>query len=98
MLSILITVKWQYNFFLAWIDLSRVFDFRIYFGKILISFDFDEKLAQSVAQVTLQYVMYQKPALATGQVLSISKYDLENGRMQCKQKYWKKNIVVKVPV
>ena len=42
--------------------------------------------------------MCQKTALAVDQALSISGYDLENGRMQCKQKYWKKNIVVKVPV
>ena len=37
---------WQNNFFLAWIDWSR-------FGKKLIAFDFDEKLTQSVAQVTM---------------------------------------------
>ena len=46
------TLTWQYNFFLVWIDLLRAFDFRIYFGKTLIAFDFDEKLTQSVAQIT----------------------------------------------
>ena len=40
------------NFFLTWIDWSGVFDYRIYFGKT-IAFDFDEKLTQSVAQVTV---------------------------------------------
>ena len=29
------TITYQNNFFLAWIDLSRAFDFRIYFGKTL---------------------------------------------------------------
>ena len=32
---------------------------------------------------------------AVDQVLST---DLENGRMPCKQKYWIKNIVVKIPI
>ena len=45
----------QNNFFLAWIDCSRVFAFRICFGKTLIVFDFDETLTQSVAQVTVWY-------------------------------------------
>ena len=43
------------NFFLAWIDLSRAFDFRIYFRKTLVAFDFDQKLTQKVAQRTMQY-------------------------------------------
>ena len=47
------TVTWHCNFFLAWIDLSRAFDFRIYFGKILVACDFDEKLTRSVAQITM---------------------------------------------
>ena len=42
--------------------------------------------------------MCQKPALAVDQVLSISGYDLGNGRMLCKQKYWIKNMVVKILV
>ena len=29
---------------------------------------------------------------------SNSGYDLENGRMSCKQKFWIKNIVVKIPI
>ena len=37
----------------AWIDWSRAFDFRMCFGKTLIASDFDEKLTQSVAQVTM---------------------------------------------
>ena len=35
---------------------------------------------------------------AVGQVLSISGYDLENGRMLCKQKYWIKNMAIKIPI
>ena len=44
------------------------------------------------------YVICQKPALAVDHVLSISGYDLGNGRMPCKQKYLIKNMVVKIPV
>ena len=33
---------------------------------------------------------------AVGQVLSISRYNLENGRMLCKQKYCIKNMAVKI--
>ena len=33
-----------------------------------------------------------------GQVLSISGYDLENGRKPYKQKYWIKNLAVKIPI
>ena len=35
---------------------------------------------------------------AVGQVLSISGYDLENGKMPCKQKYCIKNMTVKIPI
>ena len=44
---------WQNNFFLAWIDGSHAFDLRIYFGKILVAFDFGEKLTQGIAQITM---------------------------------------------
>ena len=43
-------------------------------------------------------MMCQKPALAVDQVLSVSGYDLENGRMPCRQKYWIENIAVKIPI
>ena len=43
-------------------------------------------------------MMCQTPALAVDQVLSVSEYDLGNERMPCKQKYWIKNVAVKVPV
>ena len=43
------TITWQNNFFLALIDWSRAFDFRICFGKTLIASNFDKKLTQSVA-------------------------------------------------
>ena len=46
---------WQNNFFLAWIILSSVFDFRVCFGEILVAFDFDEKFTQSVAQIAMLY-------------------------------------------
>ena len=35
---------------------------------------------------------------AVDQVLSVSGYDLGNGRMACKQKYWIKNMAVKLPI
>ena len=33
----------QMNYFVAWIDWSGASDFRIYFGKTLVAFYFDEK-------------------------------------------------------
>ena len=44
---------WQNNYFLAWFDWSCAFNFKIYFEKALIAFDFDEKLTQSDAQVAI---------------------------------------------
>ena len=35
---------------------------------------------------------------AVGHLLSISAYNLENGRMSCKQKYRLKNMAVKIPL
>ena len=35
---------------------------------------------------------------AVDQLLSISGYDLENGRMPCKQQYWTKDSAVKIPI
>ena len=49
------TITWQNNFFLIWIILSSVFDFRICLGEILVGFDFDEKFTQSDAQITISY-------------------------------------------
>ena len=93
---------WQNNFFFAWIDLSCTFDFRICFGKTFVSFDFDEQLTQSIAQITMQYHASKdclRLHLVFHQVLSISGYDLENGRMlRCKEKYWIKNIAIKIPI
>ena len=43
----------QNNFFLAWIDWSCAVGFRVCFGKILVASDFEEKLTQSVAQITM---------------------------------------------
>ena len=94
------TITWQNYFFLALIDWSRAFDFRISFGKTLIGFDFDEKLTQSIAQVTMWYHVskdFLPLHFAVDQVLSVSGYDLENGRMPCKQKYCIKNMAVKIP-
>ena len=71
------------------------------FGKTLIAFDLYEKLTKSVAQVTIQYHVskdFLPLHFAVGQVLSISGYDLENGRMPCKQKYCIKNMAVKIPI
>ena len=36
--------------------------------------------------------------LAVDQVLLISGYDLENGRISCKHKYWIKNMAVKIHI
>ena len=44
---------WQNNFFVAWIDWSHAFDFRMCFRKTLVAFDFDEKLTQIIAQITM---------------------------------------------
>ena len=65
------------------------------FGKT-VAFDFDEKLTQSVAQITMQYHVskdFLHLHFAVGQGLSISGHDLENGRMSCKavMAYGRKN-------
>ena len=39
--------------FFAFLNWSSAFDFRIFFGKTLISFNFDQKLTQSIAQIIL---------------------------------------------
>ena len=57
--------------------------------KTLVAFDFDKKHKQSIAQITMQcHVSKDFLCLifAVDQVLSISGYDLENGRMPCEQK------------
>ena len=90
---------WQNNFLLAWIDWSCAFDFRICFGKTLTASNFDKKLTQSVAQVTIQYHVskdFLHLHFAVDQVLSISRYDLKNLRMSCTQNYCIKNITVKI--
>ena len=51
------------------------------FWKTLVALDFDEKLTQNIAQMTMKY------HCGVDQVLSISKYDLANGRMACQQKH-----------
>ena len=43
----------QNNFFLARIDWSCAYGFRVCFGKTLVAFDFEEKFTQSVAQITM---------------------------------------------
>ena len=70
------------------------------FGKTLIAFDFNEKLTQSIAQVTINIMCgdFLPLYFAVDQVLSVSGYDLENGRMSCKQKYCIKNMAVKIPI
>ena len=73
---------------LAWINLSRAFDFRTCFGKTLMTFDFNEKFIQSVTQITILYQVSEEPLW----LISFRTW-LENGRMPCKQKYWIKNTV-----
>ena len=60
------------------------------YGKTLGAFNFDEKPTQSVAQITIQYHVskgFLCLRFEVDQVLSVSGYDLEKGRMPCKQKY-----------
>ena len=78
-------------FNLAWFDSSSAFYFRICVGKTLIAFDFDEKLKQGDAQVTMWYHVskdFLPLHFAVGQVLSISGYNLENGTRQWKSWFW----------
>ena len=44
---------WENNFFHAWIDWLHVFCFGIGFRKTLVAFDFDGKVKQSIAQLTM---------------------------------------------
>ena len=86
----------QNNFFLGCFDWSHAFNFRI--GKA-VPFDFNEKLTQNVAQITLIWCTtkdFLHLHFAVDRVLSISEPDLENGRMTCQWKYWIKNIAVKI--
>ena len=88
------------HFFLAWIDWSHACDMKICFGKTLVVIDFDEKVTETVAQI-IKYHMskyFLSQHFAVGQGLSVSAYDLENGKMACKEKCWIKNMVVKIPV
>ena len=99
--QIFFTITWQNNSFLAWIDWPCAFNFRICFGQTLVAYDFDGKLTQSFAQIFMQYHV-SKDFLclhfAFDQVLSISGNDLENQSVPCKQKYWIKNMAVKIPI
>ena len=62
-------------------------------------FRFREKLTQSVAQVTKYHVSdFLSLHFAVDQVLSILRYDLENRRIWCKQKFCMKNMTVKIPI
>ena len=48
--------------------------------------------------VTLRVIRLFPLHFQLDQVLSISGYDLENGRMSCKQKYCIKNMAVEIPI
>ena len=85
------------NFFLAWIFLSSAFDFRICFGETLSCFQFWGKIYTK--RCTNDNVIYRakrlsSPALCTW---SISGHDLAMEKMLRKQKYWIKNMAVKIP-
>ena len=56
------------------------------FGKTLVAFDFDEKLAQ-IDYVISRVKRLPLPAFCGYHVLSISDYDLENRRMRFQQNY-----------
>ena len=79
----------QNNFLLAWIDWSRVFEFRISLGKTLIAFDFDAKLTQSGK-------ILSSPVLCSWS--GAFYFRVGFARMPCKQKYCIKNMVVKIPI
>ena len=69
--------------FISWLAKS----FRIGFGKILVAFNFDEKLTQSIAQVTMQYHVskdFLHLQFVVDQVFQFQ--DMENGRMLSEQK------------
>ena len=53
----------QMNYFVAWIDWSGASDFRIYFGKTLVAFYFDEK--QTALHKWLCNIMCQKTFFAS---------------------------------
>ena len=78
------------NWFVTWIWFQNMF------WKTLIAFDFDEILTQSVAQVTVisRVKIFFPLHFAVYQVLSISGFNFENGRIPCKQKYCIKNMAV----
>ena len=54
------------------------------------AFDFDQKLTQNVTKITMQCHVSKKFLrlyFAVDYLLSVSEYDLENGRMPCQQKH-----------
>ena len=60
-----------------------------------------KKLTQSVAEVSMQYHVsndFLPLNFEVDQVLSILGYDLDNGRMPCKEKHCIKNMTVKIPI
>ena len=56
------------------------------FGKMLLVFDFDEKLTQIVIKYHVSKD-FRCLHFAVDYMLSISKYDLKNIRMPCQQEY-----------
>ena len=89
------------SFLLSWIDWSRAFDFRICFGKTLIASDFDKKLTQSVAQVTMCNITCQKIFFScTLRLIRCSQFHgmICKGRTPCKQNDHFKSITVKIPI
>ena len=68
------------------------------FRKTLVVSDFNEKVAQNVAQATMSYYVskdFLRLHFAVDDALSISEYYLENGRMH---KYCIKAMAVKISI
>ena len=75
------------NFFLAWIDRSSAFNFRISFGKTLLDFDFDGKLTQSAAKVTTRVKRLSSRAVCGW-----------SGGFSFRVWFGKRNMAVKIPI
>ena len=74
--------------FFAFLNWSSAFDFRIFVGKTLYNFfQFWSKTYTKHCTNNFVHLYF-----AVDQVLSFSRYNLENGRMLFKQKYWIKKI------
>ena len=85
--QIIFTITWPNNFFLAWFDSSRAFDFRM-FRKNINCFRFWRKTYTKRCTSNYLTSRVKKRYFAVYQVLSILGYDLENGTRRWKFRFW----------